>query len=267
MKNLKVKTVFSILLRTFLSMLICGNCNVSNSSQFRFCKQCGTKLENNRFTLNTKNNYKPYIIFLVFAVSSLIYTLIYEQFDYYYGYDYYLYSDLLLIILSIYYVSTSKLSFSKLYKAPKFNRNLFTLLLFILPPLAIGNNMLIDYLNYLIFHYTDYYYYDFLDTNYPVLLSIISIAIIPAIFEELVFRGIIFNELLKTKSLKKTIFITSILFTAIHFSILSIYWLFPFSLLLGYLRAKYRSLWYSMFVHFIYNLTAILFEIYNYYYY
>ncbi len=38
----------------------------------------------------------------------------------------------------------------------------------------------------------------------------------------------------------------------------------PFALVLGWLRARYRTVFYGMVIHFLHNFTAVLLEYYHY---
>ena len=48
--------------------------------------------------------------------------------------------------------------------------------------------------------------------------------------------------------------------TKIHLSIISLLWLVPLGLVLGFLRGKYNTLWYGMVAHFTYNFAITIFE-------
>ena len=84
------------------------------------------------------------------------------------------------------------------------------------------------------------------------------------VFEELAFRGYLYNQLRKVTSDKNTIIATAFLFALIHFSFLSLIWIFPFGLLLGYFRKKYNTLWLGMIIHFIHNFIVLMLDYYFY---
>jgi membrane protease YdiL (CAAX protease family) len=119
-----------------------------------------------------------------------------------------------------------------------------------------------NYLNKNLFDRTQQIYYDYYkDSDYPMLLSIISIGVLPAIFEEIAFRGILFTELLNVTNKNAVILITSMLFTLLHFSLISVIWLFPLALTFGYLRAKYNTILYGVAAHFSYNTSIVLIQL------
>jgi len=91
------------------------------------------------------------------------------------------------------------------------------------------------------------------------LLLVFFIAVTPAVFEELGFRGYLLQNLLKVADAQQALFITSFLFAIIHMSFISLFWLIPFALLLGYVRLKENTLWYGVFMHFFFNFTACMF--------
>jgi len=90
-------------------------------------------------------------------------------------------------------------------------------------------------------------------------LLIFFTAATPALFEELGFRGYLLQNLLKVADVAQALFVTSFLFAIIHMSFVSLFWLIPFAWLLGAVRLKENTLWYGVFMHFCFNLTACLF--------
>ena len=90
-------------------------------------------------------------------------------------------------------------------------------------------------------------------------ILVFFVAVTPGIFEELGFRGYLLQNLLKVADAQQALFITSFLFAIIHMSFISLFWLIPFALLLGYVRLKENTLWYGMFMHFFFNFTACMF--------
>jgi membrane protease YdiL (CAAX protease family) len=96
------------------------------------------------------------------------------------------------------------------------------------------------------------------------LLGILFISFLPALLEETLFRGLLFNNLLRFTRPKNVILITGILFSFVHFSFISLIWLFPLGLILGYFRYRYRTIWYAVMFHMMYNASVLLFESYLY---
>ena len=90
-----------------------------------------------------------------------------------------------------------------------------------------------------------------------------SIALVPALFEELAFRGILYNYLGSFLDGHLTVMVTAFVFAAIHLNFFSLIWLVPFGVLIATLRRKYNTLWYGIIFHFVFNITACLFDLYR----
>jgi len=125
---------------------------------------------------------------------------------------------------------------------------------------SIAVQFLTRLMNENIFDEEYYYYYAFINTSYPKIFMLLVIAVQPAIFEELAFRGIITSQLKKITDARQTIFITAFVFAIIHLSFLSLIWLLPFAVLLGYIRERENTIWYGVLMHFSFNAIACLFE-------
>jgi len=91
-------------------------------------------------------------------------------------------------------------------------------------------------------------------------LLIFFTAVTPAIFEELGFRGYLMQNLLKISDTHQAIYVTAFLFAIIHLQIIGLVWLLPLAVFLGYIRVKEGTLWYGIFIHFAFNLTACAFQ-------
>ncbi|SCW50194.1 CPBP family intramembrane glutamic endopeptidase [Mucilaginibacter sp. NFR10] len=131
--------------------------------------------------------------------------------------------------------------------------------------IAMASNLLIHYIsswiNIIIFS-RDYYYYSiFAGMPGAACLIIFFTAITPALFEELGFRGYLLQSLLNIADTGQAVFISAFLFGIIHLNFVSLFWLIPFALFLGYVRVKENTIWYGVFFHFCFNLTACLFEL------
>lgn len=91
------------------------------------------------------------------------------------------------------------------------------------------------------------------------LLMVLSLAIFPAITEELVFRGIVMKEYKPCGSVFSML-LSSVLFAFVHFDMR----LFPIYVALGMLIAWIvfvtRSVWAAVIVHAVYNIYVIFFE-------
>jgi len=125
---------------------------------------------------------------------------------------------------------------------------------------AIAVNYAVKWLNRTIFDTESYYYFAFSHLKYAKLITVVTVALQPAIFEELAFRGVMQEGLNKITDSRQAIFISAFLFTLLHMSFISFFWLMPFALWLGYIRMKEKTIWYGMIIHFCFNTTACFLE-------
>lgn len=125
---------------------------------------------------------------------------------------------------------------------------------------AVTVHFAVKWLNKTIFDADAYYYYAFSHLQYSKLVTILVVALQPAIFEELAFRGVLQEGLIKVTDKKQAVFTVAFLFTILHMSFISFFWLLPFSLWLGYIRLKEETIWYGVLIHFIFNTTACFLE-------
>jgi uncharacterized protein len=132
--------------------------------------------------------------------------------------------------------------------------------------IALTMSLLVTYsvtwVNETLFKQRLLYYTAFAHLKYGEVLMICSMAVVPALVEEFGFRAYLLNMLCKVVDEKQAIIISAFLFSIIHLSFISLYWLIPFSLFLGYLFVKEKTVWYGVAVHFAFNLTACILELY-----
>ncbi|MEP6468072.1 MAG: CPBP family intramembrane glutamic endopeptidase [Parafilimonas sp.] len=90
------------------------------------------------------------------------------------------------------------------------------------------------------------------------IVSLIMIALLPAIFEEMLFRGSLQPIMINIfKSPFTGILITSILFSAIHMSYYGFLPRLALGLMIGYLFYFSKNLWLSSIMHFLYNAFGV----------
>jgi membrane protease YdiL (CAAX protease family) len=88
--------------------------------------------------------------------------------------------------------------------------------------------------------------------------TLIVVALIPAIGEELLFRGTIQQLLSEKRGAHFGIWITAFLFSFIHFQFFGFFPRFLLGVLLGYIALWSGSLWYAIAAHFTNNALAVL---------
>jgi uncharacterized protein len=94
----------------------------------------------------------------------------------------------------------------------------------------------------------------------PLLFSLLSTAVMPAVTEELAFRGILFGQLERLSGTASAVIVTGILFAFVHFSMLSVFWLVPVGLLYGWIRAREGHIWLGMAFHMAHNALVVFQE-------
>ena len=100
-----------------------------------------------------------------------------------------------------------------------------------------------------------------MSTIWDLLYTLIVIAVIPAIGEELLFRGYLQQKIGKwLKNPHTAIVITACLFSAIHLDVQGIIPRFVLGVLLGYLYYWSKSLWLPILAHFVNNAQAVIFS-------
>jgi membrane protease YdiL (CAAX protease family) len=93
--------------------------------------------------------------------------------------------------------------------------------------------------------------------KYSIIISVISVAIVAPIIEELFFRGFIFNSLQKVYSQNTTNLIASLIFACIHLQFNVIIPLFILGYIIGYIRIKTNSVIPCIIFHIINNSLAL----------
>lgn len=94
-----------------------------------------------------------------------------------------------------------------------------------------------------------------------LLYTLLVIAVVPAIGEELLFRGYLQQKFVnRFSNYHIAILITAFLFSAIHFDLQAIVPRFVLGVLLGYLYFWSRNLWLPILAHFINNAQVVIFS-------
>lgn len=100
---------------------------------------------------------------------------------------------------------------------------------------------------------------DPLTANLSPTMALVTIAIMPGIFEELAFRGVVLGNLRHMVSFRYAHLLTAFLFAAIHFSPVIFPYHLTIGLYLGWLRYRSGSLLVPMFAHALHNAVIIFF--------
>ena len=97
----------------------------------------------------------------------------------------------------------------------------------------------------------------------PLWLMVLSSALMPAICEEWAFRGFFLGAVEFKLKPAAAIVLTGMFFGAFHMSFLQFILISPLGILLTYIVWKERSIFLSMLMHFLNNLTSVLMEEYK----
>jgi len=238
---------------------LCANCKKLLVTSDIFCGNCGKKIASEKAIVETRSVQLViafYIAYLVFAIGAYFF---YEDSN---TVRTEIIIESVFIVLTLGFCLFDRKAIIALYNTRKIDLKgiAFSLIFPIISAVVVYFG--IEALNGLLFEDSYGYFESYIYYKDSIWYGILFIAILPPIFEELAFRGFLFNQLQKFASPNITIFATAILFGLIHFSFISFLWIFPFGLVLGYLRQKYNTLWLGMGVHFIHNLGVLLIEYY-----
>ncbi len=95
------------------------------------------------------------------------------------------------------------------------------------------------------------------------IVSLIVLALLPALFEETLFRGSLQQKLIRWfKNPAAAIIVTSLIFSIFHFSYYGLLARFALGIILGYLFYYSRSIWMSAAAHFLNNAMAVTYMYY-----
>jgi len=91
-----------------------------------------------------------------------------------------------------------------------------------------------------------------------LLFSILSLAIVAPVVEELFFRGVMFTKLKNHTSTKVAMLIQAVLFGLIHFNAAQLIPTFLLGCIAAYMYEKYNNIWVPIAFHMVFNLIAVI---------
>jgi membrane protease YdiL (CAAX protease family) len=100
------------------------------------------------------------------------------------------------------------------------------------------------------------------DLGWPAGVALVTVAVLPAVFEELMFRGVILDRLQRVVGTRLAIAVQAMLFSAMHLDAVYVLPHFAFGCLAGFLRVAAGALWPCMLMHFCWNGWIVL-ELYD----
>jgi uncharacterized protein len=238
----------------------CPQCQLPVAAQAKFCGHCGHMLvyKPNQDTSDIFEAILPTLLYYFITLMLLLVYKFTEAFPE--GFEGMLFLTIIDVSLVIAFWIHAWNNVKPLWSLH--GLRIWVVFQVILVAMATGFfvTVVADWLNLSISDDEFYSPYLFEDTAMPLVFSIVFICVQPAIFEEVAFRGFLFNNLLDVTSKSGAIYITSFLFGIIHLAVISLIWLIPLGIISAMLRTKFKTLWYGVIAHFIYNLTITLIE-------
>ncbi len=237
----------------------CAHCNQPIEADARFCNHCGV-IQAEPDIEDAEEKRSRLIILAIFFGVHLTVCLVSNFTTFTRGLIPLLIADGVLSIFTLVYVVLFWKDLKRLFRWPNFSINKVIGYSLTAVIGAIVVNYTVKWLNKTIFDTEFYYYSAFSHLKYAKFITVLAVALQPAIFEELAFRGVMQEGLNKITDARQAIFISAFLFTILHLSFVSFFWLLPFALWLGYIRMKEETIWYGMIIHFCFNTTACFLE-------
>ena len=241
----------------------CRHCNATFETKIKFCTSCGKPFEQPKVDTRAQSLNVIIVFYVIFLLYTVVTHLLFTEYPTSLGVEIIIESVFAALVIGFSILDYK--SVLKLYQLPKVDWKILVFT-FVFPVFtAFTVSIAVEYINDFLFEVENgNYLEDYLYLDYPLLWAFLFIAITPPIFEELAFRGFLFNRLQKVTSEKITIVATAFIFALVHFSFISLIWIFPFGLILGYIRSKYNTLWYGIIIHFIHNFIVLMIDYYSY---
>ncbi|MCB9173150.1 MAG: CPBP family intramembrane metalloprotease [Flavobacteriales bacterium] len=235
-----------------VDLIKCKNCNEEFQLPVKFCSRCGSKV-------NVEKDLSTYLTkSLIFYFVNILYLIgVYITMPQKSQFLYELFIEMTFAIIVFIFMLMDLRKIIDLFIIKKIPYKIigFTLIFPIISSLIVHFSM--NEIN--IFLFDDKYncYQKYSEFDYPIFWSVIFISVTPAVFEEIGFRGFLYNQLINVSSPWVTICLTSFLFALIHLSFISFLWIFPFGIVLGYIRYRFKVIWLGMIIHFLHNLFIL----------
>jgi CAAX protease family protein len=238
----------------------CGSCSEIVNEGSRFCSHCGHSIMGVTGGSSEEkwNAIKQTgLFFAIHAIACCVFSLV----SYFKTFEWSILIDVFLAVVAIIFfvINWHKLKNVLIWNNFSVPRLLGYCGIAIAASLVVS--FVVGWMNRSLFS-TDFSYYLFYASHkHSIALAIFFVAVMPALFEELGYRGFLLGKLMLVTDTRQAIFISSFVFAIMHRSFISLFWLIPFALMLGYVRTKENTLWYGVCMHFCFNFTAVMLEI------
>ena len=240
----------------------CNECSSAVKGHQRFCHHCGAYLgaEAQQEDIFTNDHLRAASFF--YGLNLLLCLLV-RYTGWFETYDELFWMELVMAIVTLVFAYYQKEDILSLLRFKGLRLSLIVGLTVLAMSFSWLISTTVHELNVTLFKADTSYYNGYKIYIAPQLVMIYSIALMPALFEELAFRGVLYQYFSGILSDKLVVLVTAFMFAAMHLNFLSLVWLVPFGIFLGFLRRKYDTIWYSIIFHFVFNLTTCLLDLYR----
>ncbi|CAN5626316.1 hypothetical protein BH10BAC2_BH10BAC2_13420 [soil metagenome] len=240
----------------------CSDCNSKVKGFHRFCHNCGAYLGSDAELIDVFNNTHLRSAFIFYSIYLFV-CLTVKYTRWFSSYDWLFFIEIFLAAVTIWFAWMNRASIKPVLRFNNFNP---LLLLGIIALSALFSSVIsitINQINVSVFRVDNSLFEPYRVYQAPIFIMIYSIALMPALFEELAFRGVLYNYFNAFLDERMVVMVTGFIFAAIHLNFFSLVWLIPFGILIGTLRRTYNTIWYGIIFHFVFNLTACLIDLYR----
>jgi len=242
--------------------LVCEHCQAQVMEHQRYCHNCGAYLSAEAVTINIFNNAALRQVFIFYFIYLFI-CLVVKHASWFNSYDELFWVEIVLAVITLRFVWLNRYEMRPVLRLENFK---WYVLFGVIAIGVIASGLVslsVREVNVTFFN-TDISYYEAYELySYPIPIMLYSIALTPALFEEMAFRGVMYNYCTSFLDERLVVAVTAFLFAIIHLSLISLVWLIPFGFFIGHLRRKYNTIWYGVVFHFIFNFTACMIDLYR----
>jgi uncharacterized protein len=240
----------------------CDVCDHEVKGYHRFCYNCGEYLGSDGTQISLFNNSSMQSAFGLFIVYLFVCLLV-QCTNWFDSYSRLFWVEIFLALFTLFHVFKNFSAIKPVLKFHNFNIVRLTGCISLAAVASVVVNIIVVKLNFSFFGTDTSYYGRYSIYSMPAVVMIYSIALNPAIFEELAFRGVLYDYLNTFLNERLVVIVTGFTFAIMHLSFISLFWLVPFGILVGAMRKRFGTIWYGIIFHFTFNLIAVLFEVYK----
>ena len=240
----------------------CDECNTAVKGYQRYCHNCGAYQGADAEHISIFNNTNLQAAFFFYSIYLFICLLV-SYTGWFQSYSKLCWVEIAMAAIAIVY---AKLNWAQIKPVLRFNNFRWSVLISLIAIAVLFSlvvNISVSQINVSLFRSNTNLYDPYRIYEFPVLVMIYSIALMPALFFFFSFRGVLYSYLSRFLDDRLVVMVTGFVFAAIHLNFFSLVWLIPFGIFIGSLRRKYETLWYSVIFHFVFNTTSCLYDLYQ----